>query len=69
MLFIVETWHLVGVLGPFLNDIHERNILSMTSVGRGHIFNKVSDVCHFRVLVQLFENDISANKKVHDTGK
>ena len=45
------------VLGPFLS---ERNILSLTSVGRGHIFNEVSDVT-FVFLVKLYNNDISAN--------
>ena len=56
------------VLGPFLNDMSERNTLDMTSVGRGHIFNHVSDVtCVF--FVQLYENDISASHKLHDTEK
>ena len=34
------------VLSPLLNDVSERIILSMTSFGRGHIFNvnEVSDV-------------------------
>ena len=32
------------VLGPLLNDMSERNILSMT-YGRGHIFNVVSVGC------------------------
>ena len=39
----------------------ERNILGMTSDGRGHIFNHVSDVT-FVFSVQLYENDISASK-------
>ena len=55
------------VLGPLLNDMNERNIF-MTSVVRGHIFNEISDVT-FLFLVQLYENDISANQKVHDTEK
>ena len=38
----------------------------MSSVGCGHIFNLVSDAT-FMFLVQLFENDISANQKVQDT--
>ena len=56
------------VLGPFLNGMSERNILSMTSVGRGHIFNQVNDVT-FVFLVQLFESDISASQRVHGTEK
>ena len=50
------------VLGPLLRDKSERNILSMASFGRGHIFNQVSDVT-FVFLVQLYDNDFSANQK------
>ena len=52
------------VLGPFLSHMRERNMLSMTSFGRGHILNAVGDAT-FMFLVQLYENDISEACRAH----
>ena len=52
----------MGVTGPFLNDMIEKNNFSMLSGGRGHTFNYVSGVIYV-FLVQLYENYVSAFKK------